>query len=84
MIDIVLRDLGVSRDCAVMIGDSEADVGAARAAQLRSIVLAHGYRGGVVVGALGADSDVASFAELPTALEAMLPARFVVQHGGDR
>jgi phosphoglycolate phosphatase len=43
MVHLVLRELNVSASQAILIGDSAADVGAAHAAGLPVIVLAHGY-----------------------------------------
>jgi phosphoglycolate phosphatase len=61
MVDLVLTGLGVAADRAVFVGDSAADVGAARAAGLPVIVLAHGYNDGPVA-ALGADAVLPRFA----------------------
>jgi phosphoglycolate phosphatase len=54
----------------VMIGDTAADIGAARAAGCRSIAIAHGYSR-VPVGELGADAIVATLAEIPDALSGL-------------
>ncbi|MCR9218806.1 MAG: phosphoglycolate phosphatase [Alphaproteobacteria bacterium] len=64
-----LRRLGAPPEGAVMIGDSAADVGAARAAGLRSIAVGYGYAGGPAE-ALGADRLIARFDDLPAALDA--------------
>lgn len=60
MVDAVLAALGVGSTRAVFVGDSAADVGAARAAGLPVIVLAHGYNDGSFE-ALGAHAVLAGF-----------------------
>ena len=54
MLHIVLGQMGVPVCNAVMIGDSAADIGAAKAAGMRSVVLRHGYSKAPVE-TLGAD-----------------------------
>ena len=54
MIFAALRAVGVAPADAIMIGDSRADIGAAKAAGVRSIVLRHGYSK-TPVDELGAD-----------------------------
>jgi len=70
MLAIALADLGVGAADAVMVGDSAADVGAARSAGLPVILLAHGYGHGDIT-QLGADMIVRGFAALPAALAAL-------------
>lgn len=70
MLAIALADLGVTAADAVMVGDSAADVGAARSAGLPVILLAHGYSHGDVT-QLGADMIVRGFAALPAGLAAL-------------
>lgn len=65
--DIALAD-------AVMIGDSAADIGAAKAAGCPSIAMSYGYaRGGAA--ALGADLIVDRLADLPAAIVELARAR---------
>jgi phosphoglycolate phosphatase len=59
--------IGVDPRQAVMIGDSGADVAAARAAEMPVIVVEYGYTS-VAPADLGADRVIASFAELSAAL----------------
>lgn len=70
MINIALAELGVTPSDAVMVGDSAADVGAARSAGLPVILLAHGYSHGDIT-QLGADMIVRGFAALPAGLSAL-------------
>jgi phosphoglycolate phosphatase len=51
----------------IMIGDSEADIGAAKAAGCRSIAITHGYAR-VPIAELGADTIVGSLSEIPAAI----------------
>ncbi len=57
MLHLALGGMGAAAASAVMIGDSAADVGAAKAAGVRSIVLRHGYSKAPVE-TLGADAVV--------------------------
>ncbi|MFV0298348.1 MAG: HAD family hydrolase [Hyphomicrobiaceae bacterium] len=65
-----LRALGMDTAGAVMIGDSSADIGAAKAAGLPSIAIAHGYAK-VPVAELGADLHVADLWGMNDALETL-------------
>lgn len=65
----LLATAGVSPDRAVMVGDSAADVGAARAAGVFSIAVAYGYAQGRPED-LGADRLIAAFPDLIAALQA--------------
>jgi len=56
--------LGVAPRAALVIGDSENDVLAARAAGIRVICVSYGYREGKSVAALGADAIVADLRAL--------------------
>lgn len=56
--------LGVDADNALMVGDSAADVGAARAAGMPVIVVSYGYTP-VPPGELGADALIDSLADVP-------------------
>jgi phosphoglycolate phosphatase len=64
---LALAPLGVAPPDAVMVGDSHADIDAARAAGCRSIAMSYGYAKGPVA-ALGADLIVDQLAALPDAL----------------
>jgi len=66
----VLTALGVSPCCAVLVGDSEADVGCARAAGVRSVVVTFGYSR-TAPELLGGDALIASLRDLPQALDAL-------------
>lgn len=66
----VLQQLGVPPEDAVMVGDSGADTGVARAAGVRSIVLRHGYAAGGVDN-LGADRVIDGFDALIPALSSL-------------
>ncbi len=70
---MVLRALapfGVKPEDAVMIGDSHADIEAARAGGVRSIAVSYGYSS-TPIRQLGADHIVDSLAEIQHALAAM-------------
>ena len=66
-IKLALDMLGVAPGDAVMIGDSKADVGAARAAGIPVAAYRHGYTS-VPVDDLGADAVFDDFADLPDLL----------------
>jgi phosphoglycolate phosphatase len=57
----------------IMIGDSAADIGAAKAAGCRSIAIGHGYAR-VPVSELGADATVENLSEIPAAIERLARA----------
>jgi phosphoglycolate phosphatase len=59
-----LADLGAEAGHAVMVGDSKADVGAARAAGMPVVLMSYGYTGGEPVAGMGADAVVDHFSEL--------------------
>ncbi|MGC6471962.1 MAG: phosphoglycolate phosphatase [Parvibaculales bacterium] len=65
--------LGTPVDKCIMIGDSEADTGAAKAAEMKSICVDFGYRR-IPADQLGADRLISSYAEIYKALECCLPA----------
>jgi phosphoglycolate phosphatase len=67
MLLAALAALGVDRSRAVMVGDSMADVGAARAADVPVIVVSHGYSK-TPADELGADLVINSLSELSDAL----------------
>ena len=69
-----LKELGVDPDDAVMIGDSGADVGAARAAGVPVILVPDGYTGAPAV-SLGADYVVGNLADIPGSLPPHQPLK---------
>lgn len=62
-----LREMQARPEDAVMIGDSGADVGAARAAGVPVILVPDGYTGGPAV-SLGADYVVGNIADIPRSM----------------
>ena len=71
MILQALADLGAEAGHAIMIGDSAADVGAARAAGVPVVLMSYGYTAGVPVAEMGADAVVDQFSELRAAMGAL-------------
>lgn len=71
MVQAALDALGASATHAVMIGDSAADVGAARAAGLPVVVVDFGYSP-VAARELGADKVISRWAEAPAAIADLL------------
>jgi phosphoglycolate phosphatase len=69
-----LAGLGIAASDAVMVGDTSADIGAARAAGLPSIAIAHGYAK-VPVMELGADAVVADLSGVRAALTTLASRR---------
>jgi phosphoglycolate phosphatase len=69
-----LGDLNLPDLPAVMVGDSGADVGAARAAGVASVVMTHGYYT-VPAADLGADAVVHHFSALKSVLEGLSVTR---------
>ncbi len=67
MIQAALAELGVTADAAVMVGDSAADVGSARAAGIPCVILTHGYTPSGTTG-LGAEETISGFGDLTAAL----------------
>ncbi len=63
----VIDRLGADAGRAVMIGDTETDIGAARNARVPAIAVSYGYSR-VPVSELGADVIIDDFTELPDAL----------------
>ncbi len=59
------RRLGASAEAALMVGDSDTDVSAARAAGIRVALVSYGYNGGRDPHTLGAEAVVDSIAEIP-------------------
>jgi phosphoglycolate phosphatase len=58
-----LTELGVVPQAAVMVGDSGADAGAAKAAGMRCVLVRHGYSAEAVDG-LGADAVIDGFGDM--------------------
>ncbi len=72
-----LAELGIEPERAVMVGDSAADVNAARAAGIAVVAVRYGYSP-VSADSLGADIVIDTFGELPNALtqiRALQPGR---------
>lgn len=69
-----LQELGVLPSEALMVGDSGADVGAARAAGVPVVLVPDGYTGAPAE-SLGADFVVGSIAEVPANLPPFPPVR---------
>ena len=67
MLLTVLDGLGVSPAHALMVGDSGADIGSAKAAGCHSVAIRHGYSRQPVE-ELGASAVIATLAELPAAI----------------
>jgi len=69
-----LEELDTRPEDAIMIGDSAADVGAARAANVPVILVPDGYTGVPAV-SLGADYVVARLADIPSSIPPYPPLR---------
>lgn len=65
---------GVAPAAACMVGDSSADVLAAKAAGFRAVAVSYGYRQDENLLDLGADVELDSLAELPAWLAGLAPA----------
>ena len=74
-IEEALRRLGVAASDAIMVGDSEADTGSARAASVASICVSFGYRR-VSLEELGADAIIDDYAEFAAAAKKLKPGLF--------
>ncbi len=72
---------GRGPEYAVMIGDGINDVGAAKAAGIPVLLLDSGY-GEIAAGRLGGDGFLASFSDIPQALERLDQTRPVQQSSG--
>jgi phosphoglycolate phosphatase len=70
MLRAAMAPLGAASSDVVMIGDTAADIGAARAAGVRSIAIGHGYSK-VPVAELGADAVVADLSTLHRAIQTL-------------
>ena len=71
MVVQALADLGSAVGHAVMVGDSRADVGAARAAGIAVVLMSYGYTGGEPVSGMGADAVCDHFGELRAVMGAL-------------
>lgn len=74
-IELALAQLDCPAEAAIMVGDSEADTGAARAAQVACICVSFGYRR-VALEELGADALIDDYAEFATAAKTLKPGLF--------
>lgn len=70
-----VRRLGGEKHAAIMVGDSETDVDAAKNANIPSICVSFGYSTAPVE-VLGADRVIHHFSEFPAALSGLMPAHF--------
>ncbi len=70
-----IRLLGGDRGAAIMVGDSETDIDAAKNAKLPSICVSFGYTRQPVT-ELGADIIIDHFDEFPRALATLMPDHF--------
>ncbi len=61
----ILKQTNLSPLQAVMVGDSDSDIKAARSANMKSFCVSYGYHQGKGVDALGADYIIDSIAEIP-------------------
>jgi HAD superfamily hydrolase (TIGR01509 family) len=73
VVEVACRALGIAPSRAVMVGDTARDVGAARAAGSRAVVVAYGAHRLQVAQGFGADAVVHSLALLCTASAAPRP-----------
>ena len=74
-IELALQQLGVAPQEAIMVGDSEADTGAAIAAQVATICVSFGYRR-VSLEELQADAIIDDYAEFADAAKKLKPDLF--------
>ena len=70
-----MTKLGGTPQDTVLLGDSEADTGAARAAGVKCVCVSFGYRR-VPFEELGADAIIDDYAELPETLDRLMPGVF--------
>ena len=70
-----LKRLGTPADEALMVGDSEADTGSARAANVACLCVSFGYRR-VSLDGLGADAIIDDYSEFAAAAKALKPGLF--------
>jgi phosphoglycolate phosphatase len=74
-----LREMGMAAADAVMVGDSAADIGAARAAGMAAVAVRGGY-GGVPADGLAADAVADGLADLARTLDGLRVARPASAH----
>ena len=74
-IELALARLGCAPQDAIMVGDSEADIGGARAANVACICVSFGYRR-VSLEELKADAIIDDYAEFAAAAKAIKPGLF--------
>lgn len=65
------RHFGIQPAACCMVGDSRNDILAARAAGFRAVAVSYGYRQGVDLLALGAETELNSLTELPGWLQGL-------------
>ena len=75
MVHAAMTKLGGTPQDTVLLGDSEADTGAARAAGVKCVCVSFGYRR-VPLEELGADAIIDDYAELPETLDRLMPGVF--------
>lgn len=75
MVQAAMTRLGGSVHDTVLLGDSEADTGAARAAGVKCVCVSFGYRR-IPLEELGADAIIDDYAELPATLDMLMPGIF--------
>jgi phosphoglycolate phosphatase len=75
MVQTAMTRLGGSVHDTVLLGDSEADTGAARAAGVKCVCVSFGYRR-IPLEELGADAIIDDYAELPATLDMLMPGIF--------
>jgi phosphoglycolate phosphatase len=68
----VSSTLGVAPAACCMVGDSRADILGAKAAGFRAVAVSYGYRQGVDLMALGAETELDSLMELPRWISAQV------------
>ena len=62
---LALERLLLTQDDTLFVGDSDTDVGAARAAGVKVVCVGYGYSHGIAADNLGADGVIQSFLDLP-------------------
>lgn len=70
MLRTVMSLIGAGPQDVLLVGDSGADIGAAKAAGCRSVAIRHGYSR-LPIEQLGADAIISTLAELPAAMTAL-------------
>ena len=75
MVLTAMTRLGGTPQNTVLLGDSEADTGAARAAGVKCVCVSFGYRR-IPLEELGADAIIDDYAELPDTLDRLMPGVF--------